>query len=272
MRGTRILRYVGSREVPEAEVYDPVERWAHRCEPISSQTFLGLDHVALRKIQNSIANPLFSDFEKREGAALFTPICPESESALRWMQTQTPILYNMRPVEKVDPKPEVDFEVNLMEPLIGWKSWHADSGILKSNGGTFFWRPGKAAEALCGAGCTKVPAEHHTCGIYGAESQLTAEGYGGVLGQVYGWGRYIRHTGGWKAQYAYPRCFYLREEQMNLIEFLKAYHVPVYVEQPVKMYDPAEEGYDEYWQTEAHRDFRTAEDSGASEARDDEED
>jgi hypothetical protein len=114
----------------------------------------------------------------------------------------------------------------------------------------------------------KVPAEHHTCGIYSSDSKSTAEDYGDVLGKVYGWGRYIRHEGGWRAAFAYPNCFFLREEQMNLVDVLKKYHVPIYVSQTMRIYDPAEEGYDADWNAEAHWNCRAAEISAASEERD----
>jgi hypothetical protein len=251
VRGTRILRYVGNREKPEPEVYDPVERWVQRCAPISSQTFLGLDDAILSIIAKDIANPLFSDYHKDEGATIFTPNNPANEPGAiyyHWMNYPTPSLFRDRPKPKA--KPEVDFEVNMMEALQGWKSWHFDSGILKSNSGYFLWRPDVPAEAKCESGCTKVPAEHHSCGIYGADSRQLAEEYGQVLGRVHGWGRYVRNTGGWKAQFAYPRCFYLRGDQMDLVDKLKQYHVPIYVQQPIQMYDPAEEGYDGYWNAE----------------------
>ena len=165
---------------------------------------------------------------------------------------------------------EVDFEVNMMEPLEGWKSWFFDSHSLKSNSGNFIWRPLVAAEAKCRAHCKKIPAEHHTCGIYATEFRSTAAEYGSVLGRVYGWGRYIRGEDGWRTQFAYPKCFYLSSVQMGLVDALKQYQVPIYVYQPIRMYDPTEEGYiNEHWKAQedgsggAAQEPNSAEDHGA---------
>jgi len=270
------LRYVGNREKPEEEIYDPVERWVHRCEPISSQTFLGLDDATLLRIAKDIPNPMFSDFHKDEGGSLFTPNNPMNEpSQLFYWNAQLPMHFRLSGTElkeNLKGPAEVDFEVNMMEPLEGWKSWYVDSGILKSNSGNCLWNHDEAVRAECRLGGAKVPAEHHTCGIYGAENRSTAAEYGDVLGRVYGWGRYIRHEGGWKAEFAYPKCFYLREEQMNLVELLRQYHVPIYISQPILMYDPNEEGYDGYWNQEANWDSGAAQEAASGEARSPDED
>jgi hypothetical protein len=231
VRGIRVLRYIGNRAQPEKELYDPLE-YILRDFPL----LVAVAHNDLVEVSKHIPNVMFSDYEKHPGAELFTPVAATSP----WVPfVRAPV----RPQEQ-------EFEVNMMEALLGWKSWCWDSGILKSNCGNCLWHPDTPTVAECVAGCAKVPAEHHTCGIYAATNRRTANDYEEVLGLVYGWGRYIRHSGGWKAQFAYPRCFYLQEEQMNLVELLMQYHVPIYVSQSVQMYDPAEEGYDGYWSEE----------------------
>jgi hypothetical protein len=67
-----------------------------------------------------------------------------------------------------------------------------------------------------------------------------------VLGEVYGWGRYIRGDEGWRSQYQYPKAFHLPVDAApEMLEGLKKYHVPIYVEQPQLLYNPAEEGYED---------------------------
>jgi hypothetical protein len=85
-----------------------------------------------------------------------------------------------------------------------------------------------------------------------------------VLGEVYGWGRYIRGDIGWRAQYAYPKCFYLKANQMNHVDFLRTFHVPIYIEQPIKIYNPEEDGY-EHRNDEAHGYFGAGEVTDAGE-------
>jgi hypothetical protein len=158
---------------------------------------------------------------------------------------------------KKEPKPppppkEVDFEMNLVEPLVGWKSWNfpaepSEESLLMSRSG-FFWNPDEPTVAQCDRKCSKIPGEHHTCGIYAStEGRDSAEGYGTVLGQVLGWGRYVRGGEGWRSQYSYPKFFLLNQEQENLVESLKKYHVPIFMEKPVEIYEPRRDGY-EYWE------------------------
>lgn len=271
MRGTRILRYVGNREKPEESLYDPLERMIDDFGIRSQADFaLGGDLSLFINIPDLVN----SGYEQRAPGCLFTPEggypIPDAlfSPSPFWGQFR---FTNTK--ENPKPKPEVDFEVNMMEALVGWKSWYWDSGSLKSNSGECIWHPDVATEAKCEKGCEKIPAEHHTCGIYGAEKRETAEEYAEVIGQVSGWGRYVRYSGGWKAQFAYPRCFYLRADQMNLLDGLKKYHVPIYVSQPIQFYDPAEEGFDGHWNQEENGDSRTDQEPFAGEeGSDDEED
>lgn len=268
MQGKRVLRYVGNREQPEKEVYSSVE-YALRDFPLLIDIALG----DLRSASKHIPNPMFSDFEKFDNGLFLRPQIELPGSLFNSMFRFQSRLIGTETAKENPKKPaEVDFEVNMMEALIGWKSWYIDSGILKSNSGNCLWHPEKAVEATCHMDCAKVPAEHHTCGIYASESRSTAEEYGDVLGIVYGWGRYIRHEGGWKAQFAYPRCFYLSESQLNLVDQLKQYHVPIYVSQPVNFYNPSEEGYDGYWTEEENGDCGAAEVSNPDEERSSHED
>jgi len=167
--------------------------------------------------------------------------------------------------------PEV-FEMNMVEALEGWKTWGMGQTkeFLTTRG--VAWLPDQALEAKCDASCGEVPRTDHTCGIYASDNRQGAIGYGQVLGQVYGWGRYVRGDSGWKAQYAYPKCFYLIAEQVELIEPLKKYHVPIYIQQPMKIYNPAEEGYDGYWTAEENGDSGADQISAAYQERDPDED
>lgn len=85
-----------------------------------------------------------------------------------------------------------------------------------------------------------------------------------ILGEVFGWGRYVRGGIGWRSQFAYPKSFYLKSSQVNLIDHLRPYHVPIYVEQPVLIYNPEEDGY-EHGTHEAHRNLGAIKDAFAGE-------
>ena len=140
------------------------------------------------------------------------------------------------------------FEVNMMEALTGWKSWKWREGEYLLTSPTYGtahpWCPDTAHQARCLDGCKEVPHEHHTCGVYAGDTIEQARNYGAIYGQVYGWGRYVRGDKGWRAQFAYPKSFHLTNDQAHLVEYLRRYHCPIYVEQPMLIYNPAEDGYD----------------------------
>ena len=164
------------------------------------------------------------------------------------------------------------FEVNMVEALVGWKGWKLgdspiDSGQLISPSYGGVWKPDEPFQATCGE-CTDIPHESHSCGVYATDALDGAKGYGIVRGEVYGWGRYIRGDKGWRCQFAYPKAFYLDEGQGHLVEQLRAFHVPVYVKQPMLIYSPEEDGYDGHWNAETDGDCRAGEESNAGEAGD----
>ena len=165
-----------------------------------------------------------------------------------------------------EPPAEPEFEMNLTEALVGWKSWSVNGGHLETRDG-FIWMPDMPAQAMCST-CKAVPTELHSCGIYATEKKSEAAGYHQILGEVSGWGRYVRGTCGWRAQFAYPRSFHLSESQAStpeVMSVLRLYHVPIYAMQPVKIYTPEEDGY-EYWNDQENWNI------GASEESDSEED
>jgi len=181
--------------------------------------------------------------------------------------------------EKTEPcKPDSEeFEVNMMEALVGWRQWkvHPVKKYLMSqfdhDGSITTWKPHKALAAKCHKEQHAVPAEFCTCGIYAKDSMSELD-YIGVYGEVYGWGRYVRGETGWRAQYAYPKSFYLTAEYArnvhpNTIDILKSYHVPIVMEQPVLFYSPEEEGY-EHRKDEENWNIRTRPKSPADEDAD----
>lgn len=184
------------------------------------------------------------------------------------------------PPTQVVPTDTEPFETNMMEALVGWRAWKLDlkKMALRSQNNFFaddennLLRPGIPMVAKCGktsgnslgraslfdpAGALPapsvhaVPAEFCTCGIYAKDTldEVIENKYDGIYGQVYGWGRYVRGDQGWRAQYMYPKRFYLtrnfaREISPDTIDFLRTYHVPIYVEQPTLLYNPEEDGYE----------------------------
>ena len=190
--------------------------------------------------------------------------------SLQWSDIMKTTLYEVMS-EIVEP-PDPEFETNMVEALVGWKGWDLnDCGQLRSHSYQGEWLPDRPFEARCSSGCKLIPREKHSCGIYGATEKTTAHHYGTVRGEVYGWGRYVRGTDGWRTQFAYPKAFHLEFGQEGLIEPLKAYHVPIYVSQPLRIYNPEEDGYTTGGNDEDRRDEEdgssgAADDSGSQEA------
>jgi hypothetical protein len=128
-----------------------------------------------------------------------------------------------------------------VEPFVAYRAWNWNAeGITSLNGA--LWTPKVAFEAACHnrddwkwlvASATTdetrkwlqskehyVPNENCTCGMYaGINMQhLIDINYiqRGIHGEVSLWGRLMRHTLGWRAQFAYPKFFIV---PTNMIPF-----------------------------------------------------
>lgn len=114
------------------------------------------------------------------------------------------------------------------EPLLGWRAWQVvdgrDGPTLASLSQSTLWPPRRELQAGCFVHGSR-PAAHHACGIHAFRDHEDALAYahsrrdalmlfartpvGVAIGQVSGWGRIVRHTRGWRSQYAYPFELYL---------------------------------------------------------------
>lgn len=178
-------------------------------------------------------------------------------------------------VEPPPPPPDEPFEVNMMEALVGWRAWYVGaSEICSMNSGTF-WHIDQALESECLSQLhlksKPVVHERCSCGIYAVDQRDEIpynESPEFVIGQVYGWGRYVRGVAGWRAQFAYPKAFHLRQSQVTpeMMSTLRGYHVPIYVKTDVKFYSPEEDGYG-YGETDQNGDRGAVDGAGAQEDR-----
>jgi hypothetical protein len=132
-----------------------------------------------------------------------------------------------------------------ISPMLGWRSWDVDKGLVSPHDPEFPWRPGKPARARCdvpkrrhaAASCScplePPPAANCTCGIYAARSlELLHRDYrkrdhSQVIGRVALWGKVIEHDGGWRGEYAYPQAFFIHPGQEDLRAELAKYEVPI---------------------------------------------
>lgn len=125
-----------------------------------------------------------------------------------------------------------------------WKTWtwNFDEDRLQSPARSgFFWEPLKVTTAYCHQ-CPAPPCTLCTCGIYGGtEAQATT--YGQILGKIKQWGRFVQATQGVKSQFAYPEVFLLKASQIEMVDKLKQYGVPIQISTYVTIWDPAEEGF-----------------------------
>jgi hypothetical protein len=173
----------------------------------------------------------------------------------------------VEPVEPIIARPIYEeFEVNMMEPLVGWRCWEIiwqdkKPIFLESLNCNFKWQPNEAAEATC-TFCSRpflphrhvtkdIPRSDCSCGIYAVDMREQVPHHPNpiavnIAGQVYGWGRYVRNGNGWRSQFAYPKEFFLKSNQSSpeIVEFLRQFHVPIWIDTPIKLYDPREDGYE----------------------------
>jgi hypothetical protein len=116
-----------------------------------------------------------------------------------------------------------------ISPIISYRVWRWDVGGLRSLNGEL-WQPGKPLEAGCKVSQFALwrghayaahsphdaPQMNCTCGIYGSKSLEHLPKYGfekaRIRGQVSLWGTVVGHRLGWRAQYAYPKSFFLLPE------------------------------------------------------------
>jgi preprotein translocase subunit YajC len=120
-----------------------------------------------------------------------------------------------------------------ISPILGYRIWQWDvAGLCSFNGE--FWQPGKWMEARCKIydfalwrghqravhGPHRAPLMKCTCGIYAHKSleHVREHGYqrSRIHGQVSLWGTVVEHQQGWRAQYAYPKSFFLAPETLPI--------------------------------------------------------
>jgi hypothetical protein len=150
-----------------------------------------------------------------------------------------------------------------VEPFTAYRAWNwTAEGITSFNGA--LWNPKVAFEATCPraadlrsiqAACSSeaskkfwrkqshdAPDPGCTCGMYaGIDMQhLIDINYirRGIHGEVYLWGRLMRHTLGWRAQFAYPKFFIVPanmlasqvEEAQERLAALVQFDVDIYLQ------------------------------------------
>ena len=115
-----------------------------------------------------------------------------------------------------------------ISPIVGYRVWTWGTLGLKSLCGKS-WHPGQVVAARCrasivgGRGKAKddlhdAPHEECTCGIYAAKTlhHFRSAGYDryGIHGEVYLWGTVVEHELGYRAQFAYPKNFFLPPDML----------------------------------------------------------
>lgn len=260
----RVMRFIGNREEPEKELFG-FEEVLHR------------DPYPVIDFSKSVPNPLFSDFEEKSAPGYLVRSDKPEDGTYASIVRDLTWSFERDEIQPKQPPKEEPFETNLTEPLIGWRTWNLANGKLAS---LYHqerpWEPDVPFHATCREEkCTESPTTFHTCGIYATDAYAGIRDYEGeseVIGMVLGWGRYVRGGDGWRAEYAYPAKFLIGREQIGLVDDLKKYHVPIYIWEPMRMYDPKEDGY-EYWNHEENWNFGAGSESDASEdSYEDEED
>ena len=297
-KGKRVMRFVGNRLVPEPNLFDPTEIMLGQIFGVDwgQKIPTSMNLADLRKFSKTCPNPLTSDFSdssdpgtvfipKKTNSAIDNVIFAHLSALATYPASGFDPTYNG--IER-EPKPEPveePFEVNLTEPLVGWRRWvftkpamSAVSSLRSLNSplnSQRAWKPLQAIEAKCTIergswgrvdhqSCC-IPSEHCTCGIYAVDDPRylpdpNIEESVVIIGSVYGWGRYVRGENGWRAQFAYPKEFHLRSFQKHLIEPLRAFGVPIFCDEVVKVFNPEDEGYTNgNWTPKEDGNQRTAE-------------
>jgi hypothetical protein len=105
------------------------------------------------------------------------------------------------------------------EEIIGWRTWQLDTVKselwLRSVVVPVYWQPGEALQARYFPPAAGSP---HGPGIYAAKTEAGAveamrDWTGAVYGTVALWGTVIEHVRGYRAQYAYPKHLFCKDNE-----------------------------------------------------------
>lgn len=132
-----------------------------------------------------------------------------------------------------------------IEPAVGWRAWNVITG--RPGSGEIFigsvtqgsvWPHNRPMEAQCMHG-HDPPGQSCSCGLYAATTRARLQKFGYhffdideerlvIIGQVNLWGGIIPGNHGWRAQYGYPKKFFVPYSMWNHANALKtAYGIPV---------------------------------------------
>jgi hypothetical protein len=132
-------------------------------------------------------------------------------------------------------------------PFTAYRAWQWDAEGVKSLNNAA-WTPGVAFEAGCPISKAaafnphRCPDEDCTCGMYAGINleHLISINYAssGIHGEVSLWGKLLKHSLGWRAQYAYPKFFiippsmvpYSMQDVAQRLETLIAFNVDIYLQ------------------------------------------
>lgn len=135
---------------------------------------------------------------------------------------------------------QLGFEVpDSIEPIVAYRSWVQAIGnknTLVSHCG-FPWKPGTPMKAECMhyrhlfREQHNAPMEDCTCGIYAAKKEqaglIVPRSH--IYGEVYMWGRVLEGPRGYRAEYAYPKQFFIRHKDTKKTVEDMGFGVPVIV-------------------------------------------
>lgn len=133
---------------------------------------------------------------------------------------------------------------DLIDEIVAFRGWQLEQGwrrveLTSLVVGRFVWPADAWTIAECGAGCSDIPNEACSCGIYAARDRahLHRIGYMGeytdVIGEVGLAGKVIPGTLGWRAAKARVRRLWVQHALWELAGPLAAaYRVPVSLTNP----------------------------------------
>lgn len=126
-----------------------------------------------------------------------------------------------------------------IEPFVAYRAWNWKADCITSLNAVP-WVAGEAFEAVCNRGdIHPTPDTDCTCGMYAGinmQHLIDIDYIGrGIHGEVSLWGRLLRHTLGWRAQFAYPKNFIVPigmiplelMEAKNRLDMLTQFGVPI---------------------------------------------
>ncbi len=146
-------------------------------------------------------------------------------------------LPDLRDMMEEDSPPEEEEIPDILEPVVGYRTWaFSAEGLLLSHHYNWAWPAKQKLTGYCHCGMIsrssekRCPVENHNCGIHVGltENEMMISQAPFVWGRVACWGKVIEHEKGYRGEFAYPL-------NLNVVNFSSHPEISAFSEDSLKI-------------------------------------